>query len=118
MPVLKTKKGNQWVEVWGSTGGGSGGSAVQKLITITLLEDSWIKKNDDCYSQVVVCSGINQNSKLDPQPTPEQWLGLCDDEISLMASNNNGVVTVYSFYGKPSGDIEMQFSITDVEVIS
>lgn len=88
-----------------------------RLTTITLLADSWTG-DSLLYYQTTSVSGVNVNSKLDLQPTPEQILEFNDAEISLMATNTNGVVTVYSFNGKPVDDIEMQVLITDVEVIA
>ena len=120
MSVLKIKKNGSWVEVWGGAGSGTGGSGnanAPRLTTITLLADAWIG-NAEPYSQVVSCRGVNVNSKVDLQPTPAQISELQDAEISLMATNTNGVVTVYSLNDKPSIDMEIQVLITDVEVIA
>lgn len=118
MPVLKIKKNGVWVEVWGSTTSSSGGSAnAPRLTTITLLADSWVG-NVSTYSQTVSCSGVNVNSKVDLQPTPAQIEELQEAEISLMATNTDGVVTIYSFGDKPLVDMEIQVLITDVEVIA
>lgn len=118
MPVLKIKKNGSWVEVWGAIGGGSGGEGVcaPKLTSITMKADAW-DGSQSPYSQVVVCSGVNVSSKIDLQPTPSQITELQNAEISLMATNNNGVVTVYSFNDKPSSDLTMQVLITEVTVI-
>lgn len=120
MPVLKIKKNGSWVEVWGALGNGSeNGSAVNapKLTTITLLSDLWIGDISPYYQSVSI-SGVNVNSKLDLQPTPEQLSALQDAEISLMAVNDQGSVKVYSLNDKPESDMTMQVLITDVEVIS
>ena len=116
MPVLKIKKNGSWQEVWGAVGGSSGGANVPKLTTITLSASKWGGSSSP-YSQVVTCNGVNANSKLDLQPTAAQIVALQDAEISLMASNNNGIVTVYAFGGKPTENYQMQVLITDVEVI-
>lgn len=116
MPVLKIKKNGVWQEVWGGLGGTSGGANMPKLTTITLSASKWSGSSSP-YSQVVTCSGVNANSKLDLQPTAAQITKLQDAEISLMASNNNGTVTVYAFGGKPTENYQMQVLITDVEVI-
>lgn len=118
MPVLKIKKNGSWVEVWGALSGGSGGGAsMPKLTTITIPASGW-EGSSSPYSQVVTVNGVNANSRLELLPTPTQISELQEAEISLTVTNNNGVVTVYSFYGKPSSDLEMQILITDVEVIS
>jgi hypothetical protein len=115
MPVLKIKKNGSWVEVWGALSSASG--TLPKLTTVSIPASGW-GGSVSPYSQVVTVSGVNANSKLDLQPTSAQIAELQDADISLMASNNNGVVTVYAFGGKPSSDYEMQMLITDVEVIA
>lgn len=118
MSVLKIKKNGVWVEVWGATSGGStGGAIAPRLTAITLLADSWVG-NGSPYFQSVTVRGVNVNSKLDLQPTPEQLVALQDEEISLMAVNDQGSVKVYSLNGKPESDMTMQVLITDVEVIA
>lgn len=117
MPVLKIKKNGVWQEVWGALNGGAGGASMPKLATITMSASNWSGSTSP-YSQIVSVNGVNANSKLDLQPTPSQITELQDAEISLMATNNNGVVTVYAFGGKPSTDMTMQILITDVEVIA
>lgn len=116
MPVLKIRKNGSWVEVWGALSSTSGGS-MPKLATITIPASGWGGESSP-YSQVIAVAGVNANSKLDLQPTSAQISELQEAEISLMAVNNNGVVTIYSFNGKPTSDYEMQLLITDVEVIS
>jgi hypothetical protein len=114
MPVLKIKKNGSWVEVWGSISGGStGGAAAPKLTNITIPAAHWVGSVSP-YSQVVLCNGVNVNSKLDLQPTPTQIVELQDAEISLVATNNNGVVTVYAIGNKPASDYTMQMLITEV----
>jgi hypothetical protein len=117
MPVLKIKKTDgTWQEVWGAASDGLGGGTLPKLTTVSIPTSGWQGSNN-LYSQVVECNGVNVNSKLDLQPTPTQIVELQDAEISLMATNNNGVVTVYAFNGKPSNDITMQMLITEVVVV-
>lgn len=118
MPVLKIKKSDgTWQEVWGCMSSGIGGGSIPKLTTVTIPVSGW-NQSASYYSQVIVVNGVNVNSRLEMLPTPSQISSLQEAEISLTITNNNGVVTVYSFYGKPSSDLEMQILITDVEVIS
>ena len=118
MPVLKIKKADgSWQEVWGCVDGGtSSGATTPKLTNITMYADKWVG-NSSPYSQVVSCNGVQVNSKVDLHPTPMQLEELRSSEIALMATNDNGVVTIYSFYDKPSSTWEMQALITNVEVI-
>lgn len=119
MPVLKIKKTDgTWQEVWGCISAGtSGGADAPKLTSIVIPASGW-QGSASPYSQVITVNGVNANSRLELLPTPTQISELQEAEISLTVTNNNGVVTVYSFYGKPSSDLEMQILITDVEVIS
>ena len=117
MPVLKIKKTDgTWQEVWGVADKDTNANA-PRLVTVTIPVSGWGGSNN-LYSQVLNISGVNANSKLDLQPTPTQVLELQESEIALMVTNNAGVATIYSLYGKPSSDMRMQILITDVEVIS
>lgn len=117
MPVLKIKKTDgTWQEVWGCISTGSGGADTPKLTSITMPAANWSGSNNP-YSQVVACSGVNVNSKLDLQPTPTQIVELQDVEISLMLTNTNGVVTAWAIGGKPTSDMTMDVLITEVTVV-
>jgi len=113
MPVLKIKKTDgTWQEVWGAIANTSAASA-PKLTSVKMLASAWAGTSQP-YSQVVACSGVNANSKLDLQPTPAQIVALQDAEISLMLTNNNGVVTAWSIGNKPTSDYTMDVLITEV----
>ena len=114
MPVLKIKKTDgTWQEVWG---GISETASNPKLTTITMTASAWAGSSNP-YSQVVSCSGVNANSKLDLQPTPTQIVELQNAEISLMLTNNNGVVTAWAIGGKPTKSYTMDVLITEVTVV-
>lgn len=118
MPVLKIKKEDgAWQEVWGCVDTGSGSGSMPKLTTVMIPASGWSGFSSP-YSQVVAVNGVNVNSRLELLPTPSQIAELQEAEISLTVTNNSGVVTLYSFYGKPSSNMDMQILITDVEVIS
>ena len=117
MPVLKIKKTDgTWQEVWGCISTGTGSADAPKLTSITMPAASWSGSSNP-YSQVVACNGVNVNSKLDLQPTPAQIVELQDAEISLMATNTNGVVTVWAIGNKPTSDYTMDVLITEVVVV-
>lgn len=117
MPVLKIKKTDgTWQEVWGCIDTGSGSTETPKLTSITMSASAWGGSTNP-YSQVVTCNGVNVNSKLDLQPTPAQIVELQDAEISLMLTNNNGVVTAWAIGGKPTKNMTMQVLITEVSVV-
>lgn len=119
MPVLKIKKADgTWQEVWGAlnSGGMSGGASVPKLTSISMPVSAW-EGTSSPYSQVVTCNGVNVNSKLDLQPSPEQVVTLQDTETSLMATNNNGTVRIYAIGNKPTVDMTMDVLITEVTIV-
>lgn len=84
-----------------------------KLATVELLSTTW-EENGDLYSQTVTISEVGENSKIDLQPTAQQVVLLQNEEISLMAGNDAGAVTIYAIGGKPSNDYTMQVLITEV----
>lgn len=92
-------------------------SSMPKLTTVMIPDSGWSGSSSP-YSQVIAVNGVNVNSRLELLPTPAQISELQEAEISMTITNNNGVVTLYSFYGKPANTMEMQILITDVEVIS
>lgn len=118
MPVLKIKKADgTWQEVWGAlTNVSGGGAATPKLTSITMPAANWIGNNNP-WSQVVQCNGVNVNSKLDLQPTPTQVVELQNSEISLMLTNSQGTVTAWALGNKPVEDYEIAVLITEVVVV-
>lgn len=116
MPVLKIKKNGSWVEVWGATNSSSGVANAPKLTKVLMLASAWTGNNNP-YSQSVVINGVNANSKLDLQPTPEQIVSLQDSEISLMLTNDNGTVIAWAIGNKPTKDYVMDVLITEVTIV-
>ena len=116
-PVIKIKRSNDtWREVVGSSSTGSSSASAPKLTTIIMLSNAWQGESSPWY-QTVACNGVTANSKIDLQPTPTQIVELQEMEMSLMATNNNGTVTVYAFNTKPETDINMSALITEVVVV-
>lgn len=83
------------------------------LTTITLLAANWVAV-DNMYAQVVEIAGVTANSRVDMYPSAALLTELQDAEIALTAENDGGVVTVYAMGGKPSIDMEIQVSLTEV----
>jgi hypothetical protein len=86
---------------------------VGKISTISLPASGWITATN-VYSQVVSVAGATANSKVDIYPTPEQLIDLQLSGISLVAVNEDGVVTVYALNNKPTSDYSMQVTITEI----
>ena len=83
---------------------------------ITILASAW-RGTSSPYYQTVECDGVNANSKVDLQPSPAQIAQLQEYESSLMAVNNNGVVTIYAIGEKPTSTMSIQVLITEVEPV-
>lgn len=88
-----------------------------KTTTITLSAANWTGDTSP-YSQQVIIANITEYSKIDLQPTPEVLAYLQDNEITLTTSNNDGVVTVYALGEKPTQDIQIQCTVTEVKSAS
>ena len=117
MPVLKIKKTDgSWQEVWGCINSGVAGGSTAKLASVTMLAANW-SGNSNPWSQVITCNGVNVNSKLDLQPTPNTIVALQDAEISLMLTNNQGVVTAWAIGNKPAEDYTIDVLITEVTIV-
>jgi hypothetical protein len=88
-------------------------STVDKISTISLLASRWTAATN-IYSQVVTVNGATANSKVDIYPTPDQLVELQAAGISLVAVNDDGVVTVYAINNKPTSDYNMQVTLTEI----
>lgn len=106
------------IQVWINTAEESVGivPVLPRIATITLPKTSWVG-NLAPYSQVVEISSVTSATKIDLQPTVSQIVELQNDDIALMAENINGIVTIYSFGGKPSADMTMQVLLTEVSYV-
>lgn len=84
-----------------------------KTASISLPASGWTETTN-IYSQVVSVAGATANSRVDIYPTPEQLLELQMSGVSLVAVNEDGVVTVYALNNKPTSDYSMQAILTEV----
>lgn len=87
-----------------------------KCTNVTLLSAGWTGDSNP-WSQVVTVNGVTANSKVDLQPTAIQIVEMQDNDIALMAENNDGVITIYAIGSKPTADYIMQALITEVAVV-
>lgn len=84
-----------------------------RIGSVTLLASAWIGDNN-LYSQIVNVEGVTENSQVDLTPSAEQLSIFYDKDISFVAENEDGVVTVYAIGQKPTNDYTMQVTITEV----
>jgi len=90
------------------------GSVAIRAVELTLAKDSW-KGAISPWSQAVEVPGAGLTSKIDLQPDPEQLERMRCLGIALAAVNDNGLVTVLAFGGKPGEDMTLQATVTEVQ---
>lgn len=84
-----------------------------KLSTVTLLADGW-KNAESPYFQTVVLDGVSINSMVDLIANTSQIESLFHSGTALTAFNDSGTVTVYAVGNKPTVDLTLEVSITEV----
>ena len=89
--------------------------ATSQISSVTLSASKWVGSASP-YTQVVTISGVTPNSKVDLNPTVEQLNIFHNKDISFVAGNKNGIITVYCIGQKPTQDYTMQTTITEVVV--
>lgn len=90
-----------------------------KATRINLNASDWVMSEDNnlVYSQTVDVAIVTENSQIELRPSPEQLRELLIAEISLMAANDNGTVTVFAIGGAPTSDYSMQIIVSEVDMI-
>jgi hypothetical protein len=82
---------------------------------VTLLKSAWVGEGS-LYHQVVNIEGVTENSQVDLTPDVQQLAIFYEKDLSFVAENEGGVVTVYAIGQKPTNDYTMQVTITEVMV--
>lgn len=83
--------------------------------TVTLLANAW---NGDAspYWQSVTIDGVTKRSKIDLQPDSEQLTIFYEKDVTFLAENDNGNVTILCIGQKPTNDYTLQATMTEVIV--
>ena len=84
-----------------------------KTITINLPASNWVGEGNN-YSQVVSIADITEYSKVDLQPTAEQLVIFHEKDITFVAENEDGIVTIYCIGQKPTLDYDIQATVTEI----
>ena len=82
---------------------------------VTLLAAAWVGE-DNLFHQVVEIEGVTENSQVDLTPDVQQLAIFYEKDLSFVAENEGGVVTVYAIGQKLTNDYTMQVTITEVVV--
>jgi len=107
------------IKVWINTAEEGTGivPVLPRVATITLSASGWTG-NSAPYAQTVTVNTVTAATKVELNPTVAQLLSLQSDDIALMAENDGtGVITVYSFGGKPSADMTIQATLQEVAFV-
>ena len=91
---------------------GSVGSS-GKITQVTLPAANW-KNAESPYFQTVEISGISEASKVEIQATKEQVAKLCIDGTAICIANDSGITTAYAIGTKPTEDLVLQVTLTEV----
>lgn len=83
--------------------------------SIVLPQTRWIKEQNSFYQQVEI-EGTTEYSKIDLQPTPEIFVYLQNNNITLTSTNENGEIKIWALDNKPNRDLEMQVTITEIKI--
>lgn len=84
-----------------------------KASTVTLYTANW--SGSDTFYQTISISGATAKSKIDLQPDSTVLTQLINDGVSaLYVSNNNGTFTAYAIGAKPTTNLTIQVTITEV----
>ena len=83
--------------------------------SVTLYAKSWVGEESP-YSQVVEIDGVTPYSMINLQPDTEQLTIFYEKDLSFVAENEDGVVTVSCVGHKPLNDYTIQITITEVIV--
>lgn len=111
-------------KLYGDTGNNTDGTMTQKAITTNLNNNkSHLKKitipyatwgDIGPYTQTLNVTGVTSNSKIDMQASAATIADIVDGEFSITIKNDNGTVTAYAVGKKPTIDLELTLSITEV----
>ena len=90
-----------------------GAQAEIKLSTATLAANSWVER--DGYFTQTASLEVNENDKIDIQPDGNVINAMLNDGVvAIYFGNENGVVTAYAVGAKPTADITVQVTLSEV----
>ena len=114
--TLEVKKvGAPKYDVYSKTESNTLFSTKQRIVSITLTTD-WVGDASP-YTQVISIDGITANSKVDLQPDAVVIQQMIDDGVVAMnIVNDNGVLTANAVGEKPTAEMIVQGTVTEVSV--
>ena len=104
------------VELVELTADSIGAASKSRILNITLPAASWTGSGP--YTQTVTISGGTANTKVDIQVDDNAIQQMIDDDVSaLYISNTYVIFTVHAVVEKPSVDLTIQISCSEVNII-
>lgn len=103
----------QMLEIFSTIEKGGGSVAIPTIGEVELLAANWTGSNN-LYSQVVSIDGVTENSQVVLNPSVEQLVVFHEKDLTFVAENEDGIVTVYAIGQKPENDYTIQVTITEV----
>ena len=91
---------------------GTGANAT-KMVSFTAPADGW-KGGESPYFQSVEVPGITAGSKVDIQLSAQQLQRFHAMDLALTTENDGGAVTLYAIGDKPTEDMTLQATLTEV----
>lgn len=85
---------------------------INKIKNIALYASSW-ENSKAPYSQQIKID-VTPNSKIEMQPSTDVITALTNTNSRLLIKNDNGIITAYALNNKPSVDLNLQLTITEV----
>ena len=86
---------------------------VSRVVSVMLLAAAWVGDNGH-YTQIIQIDGVTANSKIDLQLAADQFNEMKKLNVSLMAINVGGTITVHAIGDRPNNDCTIQATITEV----
>ena len=83
-----------------------------RVSSVSLPTASWTGSGP--WSQIITIPGTTANSKIDINPDTAVLTIAINEWFSLTIENNDGTITAYAVGAKPSQDLTIQVSITEV----
>lgn len=87
-------------------------SDIVKMKNVILYASLWT--GEGTYTQSITLADVTPNSKIDIQPDDNAMNTIIAGNYRLLIKNDNGVVTAYVFGTKPSTDLNLQLTITEI----
>ena len=91
-----------------------GTGASLPVTQVQLSGQLWQRMGSNLYAQKLALPGITSRSKIDLHLSPEQFAHFQEQNLGILAKNEDGVVTFYALGSKPQEDYILQATIKEV----